>query len=121
MRLLLGPRQALPPPHYTPNSNAPSLIATTSTYDNEELTSTGYDVEIYPQYAILIYRSNWQGSRPGTSYKAVPPEDVFAAAQREAAGEGHGHEPDLESAVIDWLSKSDESEWQLLRTGSKIV
>ena len=99
---------------------AKTPIATAHTYDSRELTSTGYDVEVYADYAILRYHSNWQGSRPGTTYKAIPPADVLAAAQREAAGEDDEHEPDLESAVRDWLRMSCEDEWKLLRTGSKI-
>lgn len=95
-------------------------IATTCTYDSNELTSRGYDVEIYADYAILKYHSNWQGAAPGTTYKAVPPAEVFAAAQREANGEEDEHEPDLLSAVHDWLRTADESEWKLLRAGSKI-
>ena len=95
-------------------------IATTCTYDSNELTSRGYDVEIYADYAILKYQSNWQGDAPGTTYKAVPPAEVFAAAQREANGEEDEHEPDLQSAVIDWIRLSHWSQWKLLRAGSKI-
>ena len=99
---------------------AKTPIATTYTYDIHMLTSTGYVVEIYADYAILKYHSNWQGDRPGTTYRAIPPEDVLAAAQREAAGKDHEHEPDLESAVKNWLQMSGDYEWKLLRTGRKI-
>jgi hypothetical protein len=97
-----------------------TAIATACTYDDRELTSTGYDVEIYTDYAILVFHSNWQGSEPGTTYKAVPPAEVFAAAQREASGEHDDHEPDLHSAVTTWLQSAYKDEWKLLRTGNKI-
>jgi hypothetical protein len=95
-------------------------IATACTYDDRELASTGYDIEIYDDYAILVYHSNWQGSRPGTTYKAVPPPEVFAAAQRKVNGDQDNHKPDLHSAVTTWLQSAYEDEWTLLRTGSKI-
>ena len=96
-------------------------IATTCTYDSRELTSTGYDVEIFADYVILTYESKWQGSRPGAKYKVSPvPPEVLAAAIREAGGKDHEHEPDLESAVSDWLDTTDESEWKLIRRGGKI-
>ena len=96
-------------------------IATTRTYDSRELTSTGYDVEIFADYVILTYESKWQGDRPGTKYKVTPvPPEVLAAAMRELNGKDHEHEPDLESAVQDWLSTAHESEWKLIRRGSKI-
>jgi hypothetical protein len=98
-----------------------SPIATTCTYDSRELTSKGWDVEIFADYVILTYESKWQGDRPGTKYKAAPvPPEVLAAAMRDEAGEDHEHEPDLESAVQEWLSTADESEWKLIRRGGKI-
>jgi len=96
-------------------------IASTKTYSSDA-ASTGYDVEIYPDYAILTFHSLWQGSRPGTTYKAVPPKEVMDAAKREAAGEDHGHEPDLESAVTEWIDHSgtDPKDWKLIRKGNLI-
>lgn len=103
-----------------PSTTTREPIASVETYGSD-CTSTGYDVEIYSDYAILVYHSCWQGDRPGTTYRATPPQEVMEAARREAAGEPHGHEPDLEAAVSDWLNSCCvETEFKLLRRGSII-
>lgn len=99
-------------------------LHTHKTYNPYEATSTGYDISFYPEYAILEYRSRWQGSYTGQTWKAVPPEDVTAALHRELAGEDHGHEPDLEAALEAWLGelgpddRTHFSNWKLIRRGS---
>lgn len=96
-------------------------VTSFSTYNANELTCTGWDIDFFEDYAILVYHSNWQGSRPGTTYKAFPPAEVMEAARREAMGEDHGHNPDLESAVDAWLSRSViDDEWTLIRKGGII-
>lgn len=97
-----------------------TLLAKLQTYDDRELGSTGYDIEIYDEFAILKFHSNWAGSRPGTTYKAVPPDEVLAAARREVAGEDHRFEPDLPSAVKTWLESAYSDEWTLIRMGGRI-
>ena len=113
-------------------------VFTFRTYNPIECTSTGYDIEFYRldalvegfvDYAILTYKTCWQGSVTGTVYRAVPPQDVKRAIRRELDGTDHGHDPDVETAIDDWLSTlaADSSGepfpsagWKRIRKGVRI-
>lgn len=101
-------------------TNSKEPIAEIQTYSSRDFTSTGYDITVFENYAILRYHTNWQGSKDGETYKAFPPAYVIEAAKREAAGIDHGHEPDLNAAVWQWLDSDDGDRWQLIRRGSVI-
>ena len=76
--------------------------------------------------AHITYRSRWVGGYDGAEYLAPYPAAVAAALQRDLAGEPHGHEPDLETAVDDWLTDCgvgvlDAPEtWKRIRKGSRV-
>ena len=92
-------------------------LATLRTYDPHDLTSTGYSVTIRENgTARLEYRSRWQGSYTGRVYIADLPDSVMIAARGEAGEE----QPDLETAVLEWLASSCPDEWRMIRRGYKV-
>lgn len=95
------------------------------TYNPKDCTSSGYDIEFFDAYAILTYHTCWQGGVTGTVYRVVAdliPRVVAEAVFREIYGIDHGHLPDLETAIEDWI-ESDEAraKWVRVRKGSRIV
>ena len=48
-------------------------LATTQTYDPNDLTSMGYDVTLYGDGSVgLLGRNRWQGTRDGDRYRSDP-------------------------------------------------
>lgn len=74
------------------------------TYDPSDAASVGYEIQFFKYCAVLTYRNLRSGGIAGTVYRAHPPLDVKEAVWREVNGIDHGHEPDLEAAVDDWLN-----------------
>jgi hypothetical protein len=97
-------------------------VFTFRTYNPKDCTSSGYDIEFFDAYAILTYHTCWQGGVTGTVYKADLTRAVTGAILREINRTDHGHEPDLETAIEDWI-ESDEAraKWVRIRKGSRIV
>jgi hypothetical protein len=76
------------------------ILASVETYDSNDITSTGYDVDIREDGTVRAEdRSCWQGSRSGRTYIGKATTELMATAR----GEGDADSPDIETAVKDWL------------------
>lgn len=96
----------------TTTTKRAKVIATHQTYNPYDCTSTGYDIEIRDDGTMrLTSRSRWQGSRDGQVYIVPTPPEIIAALN---AGDD---EPDLETAVSDWLSTQYKEDWRMIRKG----
>jgi hypothetical protein len=113
---------------------SPRPILHFRTYDPNECTSVGYDIEFFENqalstslapiyYAVLTRESKWQGSETGQKYKVSPiPNGVTDALCRQLNNKDHGREPDLATAIDTWLELEDPSckNWKKIRSGIKI-
>jgi len=90
-------------------------LATHQTYNPNDATARGYDVEIRNNGTMrLTHRSRWQGSRTGQVYITPTPPEIMAALN---PGDD---EPDLETAMTTWLQTQTPDDWRMIRSGHTI-
>lgn len=83
------------------------ILANAKTYDTANCTSTGYDVEIRDDGSMrVMYHTCWQGTRDGETW--ICPADE--AIMRAARGESGSDDPDVATAVMNWLDTHAPSE-----------
>ena len=94
----------------------PTVLAEIQTYDAHDCTSIGYDVQVRDDGTLkLTKRSRWQGSLDGQVYITTTPLEIARAVT-----DMDDDEPDLETAVREWLQQADPSEWKMIRSGHKV-
>lgn len=86
-------------------------IAEIKTYDNDA-ASRGYKLEIRDDGKTRITRrSCWQGSVNNRVWLIDTPSEIMAAL------DGGEDDPDLETAVHEWLADADHDDWRMIRRG----
>lgn len=84
------------------NKANPRPLCEHRTYDPWDPSSTGWDITIYEDHAILVRHTSTPGDRLGRTLRASVPGYVYDAIGRKLTGTATGP-TDLESAVRNWI------------------